>query len=86
MEDYRDRLLLDSELASSLLGPPALADQPEVELRQCLFLNIAGALLRSQLRKPPRVPAVQSLAHRMRAQMQLSALEALQALGLTPAS
>ena len=84
MEDHRDRLQLDEELEHKLLGAAHAPQEPEMELRQCLFLNVAGALLRAGSRKMPKPAAIQDLAHRMRAQMHLQALEALQALGPAP--
>ena len=84
MEDYRDQLQLEPELLEALEGPAPLGADPAVELRQCLFLNVAGALLGSQPGPRPGRSDVQRLAHRLRAQAHLMAFAAQAAIGESP--
>ena len=90
MEDYRDQLKLEPALQEALRGRAAPGQDPAVELQQCLFLNVARALLRTKGASVASEEAVQHLACRLRARAHRLALEAESALGewpdqLTPA-
>ena len=81
MRAYLYRLRLDPDLANHLKGSPTVGADPEWELKQCLYQNVAGALLQWETGSEPSMVAVQTLAHRLRAQMHTQALAARCALG-----